>query len=364
MSLDDAKVYLCPQTVFACGFDNCQQVFEAPGDNEAPSTFKEYVGHIVKHFDEGSDSGQWSYTTRMKNLLRQSGVISAWATSSWVDAVRDKLKWHPQSSHILRKRLETKHIGDLQLMIQYAVTLGSDQSNVQGFRDEFITPIRGQCQMSVLGHKYQPPPVMSTPTIPERDPFQFKISRGSNPELAAYLASQRRVYVPRTPVRSGRSARAPPHGVGTRSHFQTSPMSSQYSFHSTQSAPLFETQSQRHQHVQQPQKMQQQQQQQQHPQHAQHQPQHQQHMMMAQVNNDMMAEDVRAFRSMQDEAPESDMDMGDAQMLDPNFVQQQPAFPAQYNSNAMPGVTSGDVLTSPITLDQSHFGGFDVPHTY
>ncbi|KAF9876649.1 homeobox and c2h2 transcription [Colletotrichum karsti] len=195
MSLDEAKVNLCPQVVFACGFDNCLQVFEAQGDSDASSTFKEYVSHVVKHFDEGANSGEWSYSARIRNLLRQSQVQSAWNESMWSEASRTSLQWSPQSSGILRKRLECRHIGDLKLLIQYAFLLGTDPSSVGKFREDFITPVADTCTMHMPGHKSRQQSTMAPPE--PADPFSFKISRGANPQLAAYMASQRRVYVQR-----------------------------------------------------------------------------------------------------------------------------------------------------------------------
>ncbi|KAF6828630.1 homeobox and C2H2 transcription protein [Colletotrichum plurivorum] len=194
MSLDEAKVNLCPQVVFACGFDNCLQVFEAQGDSDASSTFKEYVTHVVKHFDEGANSGEWTYSARIRNLLRQSQVQSAWNESMWNEATRTSLQWSPQTSGILRKRLECRHIGDLKLLVQYAFMLGTDPSSVGKFREDFITPVADTCTMHMPGHKSRQQSV--APPEPA-DPFSFKISRGANPALAAYMASQRRVYVPR-----------------------------------------------------------------------------------------------------------------------------------------------------------------------
>ncbi|KAK1994054.1 hypothetical protein LX36DRAFT_683910 [Colletotrichum falcatum] len=193
MSLDEAKVNLCPQVVFACGFDNCLQVFEAQGDSDASSTFKEYVSHVVKHFDEGSNSGEWSYSARIRNLLRQNQVQAAWNESVWNEASRTTLQWSPQTSGVLRKRLECRHIGDVKLLVQYALMLGSDSGPIK-FREDFVTPVVDTCTLHMPGHRSRQQSVAA----PEpADPFSFKISRGANPALAAYMASQRRVYVPR-----------------------------------------------------------------------------------------------------------------------------------------------------------------------
>jgi hypothetical protein len=356
MNLDDAKVELCPQTVFACGFENCPQIFEAPTDADAPTTFKEYVGHVVKHFDEGANSGEWTYSTRMRNLLRQSGVLRFWTNSSWPEADRGQLQWQPQSSILMRKRLETRHIGDVQLLVQYAVALGSNPASISKYRDDFVTPILDTCQMVIHGHhlRVQPPPQMA-PAVEaqihqEADPFSFKISRNADPGLAAYLASQRRVYVSRPPVRSGRSARAPMHAAPPSSHGPGN-MASQYApYQAAPTANMFGGQQpqQHHQHHQ--------------IQHQQHQHPQQYHMM-PQVNGGMVADDLRSLRTMASDGSEQDIEMGDTQLMDPSYMtphQHQPDFSAAYGTAGMqgPGPVDGCAnMSSPIGsvgVDQHH----------
>lgn len=236
-AVDDARVELCQQTVYACGFANCIQVFEAPSDAESPAMFKEYVAHVVKHLDEGSNSGEWDYSTRIRNLMRQSGVLRAWQGSEWPEDERNKLTWKPQTSGILRKRLETRHLGDLRMLIQYAIALGSNPATVE-FHPSFSTPVKDHCQEQIPGHSRirinsQPPPAPPpqhhhhhhhhTPhqeqqQQQQQDPFSIKISRGNgnNPNLASYYANQRRMqtqFSARPAVRAGRSARPPVHTV-------------------------------------------------------------------------------------------------------------------------------------------------------
>ncbi|KFA48292.1 hypothetical protein S40293_08812 [Stachybotrys chartarum IBT 40293] len=310
MSLDDGKLALCPQTVFACGFETCSQVFEASTDDDAGTVFKEYVGHVVKHFDEGANSGEWTYSTRIRNLLRQAGVMRAWNNSSWPEAERNRLKWSPQTSGILRKRLETRHIGDLQLLIQYAILTGTDPSGVHKFTEDFITPVREECQMSIPGHKIRAQIMPSNPPPMESETPEFRISRGANPSLAAYLATQRRVYVPRPPVRSGRSARAPVRAPTT----PMAPVAPQYAYHNG-SAQMYDPRQQ--------------------------QQQHRQHYAIMPHTNGVIAEDISSLRSMTGHTPDPDaMDMGDTQMVDTSYMaqHQQHGFSGQY--------ATGDMQTS------------------
>ncbi|KAF7560796.1 hypothetical protein G7046_g3354 [Stylonectria norvegica] len=333
MSLDEAKANLCPQTVFACGFENCLQVFEAPSDDDADSTFKEYVSHVVKHFDEGAVSGEWSYSARMRNLLKQSGVVRAWTNSAWPEADRNRLRWHPQSSGILRKRLETRHLGDLQLLVQYAIALGSEPSTVHKYREDFVIPFKNECRQSIHGHKSRPqlPPA---PATPESDPFQFRISRGQDPGLAAYLASQRRVYVPRPgPVRAGRSAR-PPMRTLNASTPASNPMAPQYRYSNAPTSPIYDPQQQQH------------------------------YAMMSQPNGGIIAEDLRSLRSMASSVSEQDVEMGDAQMTDPGYIPQQ--FSGPYGPAGIPSpAPDGSCLTPTTAMEQQMpFAAYDSAHAY
>ncbi|KAL9489653.1 hypothetical protein ACSS6W_001930 [Trichoderma asperelloides] len=232
MNLDDAKVPLCPQTVFACGFENCLQVFEAPSDVHAGPTFKEYVSHVVKHFDEGASSGQWSYSARMRNLLRQSSVLNAWSQSLWPDGDPSRLRWNSQTSSVLRKRLETRHLGDLQFLVQYAIALGSSPNGaIQNFRADFVTPIRSECRLAIHGHSR----ASAAPT-PEADHMQYNMSTGgANPAMIAYY--QRHAYMPQP-------AQAQLHSPG-------------YTYHNAPPSPGYDAQQQALQQQQQQQQSQQ-----------------------------------------------------------------------------------------------------------
>lgn len=372
LNLDDAKVELCPQAVFACGFEKCPQVFEAHNDLDAAATFKDYVGHVVKHFDEGSNSGEWTHSTRMRNLLRQSGVQGAW--SSWPEADRSRLHWEPQSSIVLRKRLETRHIGDMQVLVQIAIALGSDPSNVTKCPPDFVTPTLNTCQMMIHGHDIRaaPPPPMA-PQVEhhvgqEADPFSFKIQRQQNPALATYLASQRRVYVPRPAVRSGRSARPPTHTLSGSSQAPAAPMTPQYDgYHNAPTAsPMFDPHHQHQNQIQQSQHHQPQHHHQQHQQQPQHQqpqhqqPQHQHHFnMMPQVNGGIVEADLRGLRSMTSSNGEADIEMGDTQMMGTGYMpHQQPQhdFSSPYGAAAMQASAPADACStmSATPMDQHH----------
>lgn len=359
-NLDDAKVALCPQTVFACGFETCIQVFEAASDSDASALFKEYVAHVVKHLDEGSNSGEWDYSTRMRNLMRQSGVLRAWQNSSWPEADRNRLTWLPQNSLNLRKRLETRHLGDVQVLVQYAVALASNHNGGKEMHQHFPIPVQDDCRMQINGHKpRQPAPPVQTTQAPEADPFQFKISRGpprgAPPQLANYMATQRRVYPPRPPVRSGRSARPPVHTMSS---------SSSHGYHQPTPQPqpptpnMFDHAGYYAQHPTA----------QQHPA-AQHHPTQQQHphqqfAMMPPGDGGIIADDLRSLRSLASSNASADVDMGDTQMMDPGYLSH-PGFSGSYapsiqSTNSMEVGDSGD-----IKMEQpNHFNAYGSHNGY
>lgn len=348
-NLDEAKVSLCPQTVFACGFEKCIQVFESPSDSDAGTVFKDYVAHVVKHLDEGSNSGEWEYSTRMRNLMRQSGVLRAWQTSSWPEAERNRLTWEPQHSGHLRKRLETKHLGDAQMLVQYAITLASNPNSAQEMHQSFPIPVKDECRMQINGHKIRPQmPPAQTPQAPEADPFQFRISRGqNNPQLANYLAHQRRVYAPRPPVRAGRSARPPMNSMAANSH----------NFHPSQAptpapAPSMFDPTNYYSHNtpdhQQPQ---------------QQQPQ-QQYAMMPPTDGGIIADDLRSLRSMASSNQSGDVPMGDAQMMDSSYMNHQ-----NFSGSYAPGLQSSAPLDVGASGDvkmehHDHFGTYGTQNGY
>lgn len=306
-SVDEAKVDLCPQTVFACGFEQCSEVFEASSDADAASTFKDYVGHVVKHFDEGANSGEWTYSARIRNLLRQSGVIRAW-TNSVPEPERSKLDWRPQSSVVLRRRLETRHIGDLQMLVHYALALGRDSANPPQLGENFKMPVRHECTMPIPGHKNR---LHGAPVAAPEPEFQFKISRAADPTMSAYLASQRKMVVPRAPPRAGRSARPP---TMTMSRQSTSHMNMSQYGHFHQSPSIFSPQQMHH--------------------HQQHHPhQHQPFAMMSppEEGGGIIADDLRNLRSMADPMPGNDIEMGDSDMLNAPYMSASPDFHGGYS---------------------------------
>ena len=185
MASDEARVSLCPQVVFACGFGGCAHVLEAADDADAPAVFKEYVAHVVKHFDDGAP-GEWTYSRRVANLLSQSRVRRAWASCGLDAAGRSKLTWDPQTSSILRKRLECRHVADPAGLVRYAVALGSRLPPPTDLHpDLFVTPLKESCADADTGHHAR------GLAQDGKEQNSIRVPRGSNPALAQYLNAQR-----------------------------------------------------------------------------------------------------------------------------------------------------------------------------
>lgn len=198
MNVDEAKVKLCPQTVFACGFENCTQVFEAPNEDDTAATLKEYSGHIVKHFEEGSNGGRWTYSTRVRNLLRQPQVSAFWE-KAWPEMERPKLQWEPQSSMAARKTLEAGHLENLPFLIRFIVTLGSNPGDLSKFEGNLDPPVKKRCPKAQFQHGMPHDSNAQSPQqVPERELSQFKVSRGVGVEYGPYAGIQHGQHVPRS----------------------------------------------------------------------------------------------------------------------------------------------------------------------
>ncbi|TWU71998.1 hypothetical protein ED733_003273 [Metarhizium rileyi] len=200
MNVDEAKVKLCRQTVFACGFENCTQVFEAPNEDDTAATLKEYSGHIVKHFEEGSNGARWTYSTRVRNLLRQSQVSAFWE-EAWPEMERPQLQWEPQSSMAVRKTLEACHLENLPLLIRSIIMLGSNPESLGQIEGKLEPPVRTRCPKAQYQQRlsYDGRPQSPRQPATEGDTLsQFRVSRGNGVEYGPYDNMQTGHHVPRS----------------------------------------------------------------------------------------------------------------------------------------------------------------------
>ncbi|KAM0255606.1 hypothetical protein ACHAQJ_005610 [Trichoderma viride] len=152
VKVSDAEILtLCPQTVFACGFEDCNKVYEAPSEFETGRTKEKYVTHVVNHFRFMKKPTAWTFTLRIRNLLRQGDLFNVWPPRSLSANQKMRLNWDSSTSIVLQKLLETRHLGDLNFLVHNAVALGSNPSKevqqlVQG---NLTVPIFGECQANV-----------------------------------------------------------------------------------------------------------------------------------------------------------------------------------------------------------------------
>lgn len=195
MNMSQTVVKLCPQMVFACGFENCSHIFEAVSEDDTSSTFKEYSWHIIKHFEEGPNGGCWTYSTRIHNLLRQSQVEPAWEKSC-TETERARLRWDSQSSLALRKLLEARHLDNLPLLIEFSILLGSNPTVASGIAGVFEPPVKAECPYE---HKASPSAGrLSLQVDGEQETYQFNQSRGISLDYWFTGTIQLRAHVPRS----------------------------------------------------------------------------------------------------------------------------------------------------------------------
>jgi len=151
---DTHQVKLCPQVVFACGFSNCRLVFEASCDDEAEKKATEYFNHVANHFDDNLTHRNWSFSVRIRNLMRQTAVEPHWKDRK--KGTQDP-QWQPHTSSVVRKILETRHFTDIPLLVQWVVNLGSfafsqPHSPLPKLPAELRLPIKETCTLVTEGH--------------------------------------------------------------------------------------------------------------------------------------------------------------------------------------------------------------------
>ncbi|KAM4067032.1 zinc finger domain-containing protein [Hirsutella rhossiliensis] len=173
MRMEEAKVVLCPQTVFACGHEGCHHVLEAANDSTAPATWKAYTAHLIKHCEEGraGSAGSWDYSHRMRNLLNQSRVAAAWKSSGAEEAGPAPLRWDPGASRTLRKLLETRHLDNLPRLLGLVVLLGSpgpDAPKHIHAKLDLDLPVKKLCPAAAIKHEMRNSPPPHPETLPRQ----------------------------------------------------------------------------------------------------------------------------------------------------------------------------------------------------
>ncbi|KAK3934755.1 hypothetical protein QBC46DRAFT_70311 [Diplogelasinospora grovesii] len=178
----DAKVNLCQQVAFACGFESCRQVFESPTDEEGPGCGKEYFKHVLDHIKR-SRTDRWSYSRRVRNLLHQTQVREQWRIfhDAFKKETGRQLAWDPQSSGLLRNLLECRHLVDVPMLCRYAVLLGSIVGAPPVHPNNFMLPLLDTCRVGC--HRPQDDPRFKKTahsfqqTTPDGVPDAFRIPK-------------------------------------------------------------------------------------------------------------------------------------------------------------------------------------------
>lgn len=177
----EVMVQLHTQVVFACGFAECKKIFDTPNDSDATPIAKAYFDHVAKHIKNGASISEWTYATRIHNLMRQRLVKEPWREVTSKEA-RKQLNWQPHNSGVLRRKLECRDIGDVQTLMQIAIVLGSPpysepnsaQIIYQGFTtptlDGMVTAWQAR-NRGVSGDSRQLPPNMDPLNAASRPPF-------------------------------------------------------------------------------------------------------------------------------------------------------------------------------------------------
>jgi hypothetical protein len=178
-----ARVELCPQLVFACGFRGCKdRVFEASSEEEAKVLRDKYFDHVAKHFDMGFCVGEWEYYTQIHNLLRQEAVKDMWKQCVWQKSVRNSLRWQPRSSVDLKRLLECRHLHDMPRLLHWAWTLGGEPYRSSTNLDApdpptgISRPLKRDCPLTASKHESLMKPALLKVAFPvSQQAFQFAI---------------------------------------------------------------------------------------------------------------------------------------------------------------------------------------------
>ncbi|KAJ9148837.1 hypothetical protein NKR23_g4661 [Pleurostoma richardsiae] len=148
----DVGFETCPQVVFACGFENCESVYDAaaPEQGGADRTARAYRQHVAGHFQGRSAPSRWSYGRLLRNL-----VVHVAGGDSWKDAPQEfgSTAWNPDpaSSLVLKKMLETGHLVDGPHLAECVTALaagGLSAEQVAGL----AVPKRDRCRLHGIYH--------------------------------------------------------------------------------------------------------------------------------------------------------------------------------------------------------------------
>ncbi|KAJ3481907.1 hypothetical protein NLG97_g7704 [Lecanicillium saksenae] len=111
--------------VFACGYHDCHFLLETPPSlPDGQATFRRYLDHVMRHYDNSPTCEAWTLSTRIRNLLRQTGLQDSLQKMGG-PASLDPLSWGYESSEVLRRALEKRGWSDADELMKHALVLGS-----------------------------------------------------------------------------------------------------------------------------------------------------------------------------------------------------------------------------------------------
>lgn len=116
--------------VVACGIDGCQRVFYGDGPEGKPgNAVFDGRQHIADHMkpdqmERGRQTNEWSYSTMMRNLLRQPDIAAEWERVLEMEGFhtlyQPRFEWTQNNPDLLRYQLQTRvfaNVRDLVLRV-------------------------------------------------------------------------------------------------------------------------------------------------------------------------------------------------------------------------------------------------------
>ncbi|KAF2264107.1 hypothetical protein CC78DRAFT_617137 [Lojkania enalia] len=154
--------------VYACGFTDCRWI---------TYNFKDWWDHVARCMKE-KPVKEWSYTWRMRNLLRHPRIAPTWKhiRSHWCESRgidTSKLQWDPKITRSIRQQLES-HVFEstLEELLEKLLVLGLRNSNPR-LDSVFLPDQKQPTSTSSAGYQPTPPAAEYFPftqdTFPQHD---------------------------------------------------------------------------------------------------------------------------------------------------------------------------------------------------
>jgi len=115
--LTDIVTRLLPKQVFACGFQDCENLSQS---------WEPWFNHITSHMNDGMTIAQWNDSVVISNLLRQNVLRQSWENLLYRihGPSRPSLVWQPPNARVLCQKLECQDFRPgIQFLVQAAYRL-------------------------------------------------------------------------------------------------------------------------------------------------------------------------------------------------------------------------------------------------